>query len=67
MSEDDWGTWESKRASSHARGRLATPEERLAWVEEMLELAFAAGAKPKPRDEWGNPLPGPIRPPHRER
>jgi len=57
MSKEDWGAWESKRARSHTVGLEVTPAERLAWLEEMLEIALRAGALPKARDAWGQPLP----------
>ena len=56
MSADDWGSWESAQERSYVRGLAATPDERLAWLEEMLEIALAAAAIPKPRDPWGRPL-----------
>ena len=54
MSEEDWGTWDAKRTRSQTVGLQVSAEERLEWVEEMLELATAAGALPKLRDEWGS-------------
>ena len=56
MSDEDWGSWESTKERSYVRGLEVTPDERLAWVEEMLEIALAAGAIPKPRDPWGSTL-----------
>jgi hypothetical protein len=56
MSEGDWGSWESSAEHTYTKGLSVTADERLAWVEEMLELALASGAIPKPRDAWGQPL-----------
>lgn len=64
MKDDDWGSWESTRARSHTIGLSVTAEERLAWVEEMLELASSTGALPKPRDAWGQPIAGATAPAH---
>lgn len=59
---EDWGTWESTEARARVSGLAVTPDERMAWVEEMLVLAIASGACPRPRDAWGQPLPGIIPP-----
>lgn len=56
----DWGSWEEDRERKYVAGLEVSADERLAWLEEMLELALASGALPKPRDAWGQPiLPGP--------
>lgn len=52
----DWGTWESTGVHGYLAGLDATPDERIAWVEEMLRLAVASGACPRPRDGWGQPI-----------
>ncbi len=49
--EDGWeyATWEGARKLALERSLAATPAQRLAWLEEMLEIAFRAGAlDPKP-------------------
>lgn len=56
MADEDWGSWDSNRERRYLAGLNVTPDERLAWVEEMLELALASGAIPKPRDAWGQPV-----------
>jgi hypothetical protein len=37
-------------------GAPRSDDERTAWLEEMLEIAYAAGAVPKRRDAWGRAL-----------
>jgi hypothetical protein len=54
---EDWGGWEEVRERSFVVGLEVSAAERLAWLEEMLELTLARGALPKPRDAWGQPLP----------
>lgn len=59
MNADDWGSWEEDRVHKYVRGMDIPVEERLAWIESMLELALERGAELKPpRDEWGRPLDG---------
>jgi hypothetical protein len=42
---DAWdATWEGARKQLLESTLAATPSERLAWLEEMLELAWRAGA-----------------------
>ena len=48
-----WGSWSEDREDKYVVGLSVTPAQRLLWLEEMLELALAAGALPKPRDPWG--------------
>ena len=60
----DWGSWEEDRERKYVVGLEVSADERLAWLEEMLELALASGALPKPRDAWGQPI-GPGRSPRR--
>ena len=50
------GSWEEDREHKYLVGTTVSVDERLAWVEEMLEIAYAAGAIPKPRDAWGQPI-----------
>ncbi len=45
---DDWGvSWEGHRRAQLKRGLAATPAQRLAWLEEMLALAYRTGALPR--------------------
>jgi hypothetical protein len=37
-------TWEGARRQLEESVRRATPEQRLAWLEEVLEIAWSAGA-----------------------
>ncbi|MBI4730349.1 MAG: hypothetical protein HY775_12770 [Acidobacteria bacterium] len=37
-------TWEAHRRDQILAGSRATPAARLAWLEEALRLAYAAGA-----------------------
>lgn len=53
---DDWGSFAEDRERKYLVGLRVSVEERLAWLEEMLELAFERGAIPKPRDAWGQPI-----------
>jgi len=47
----DWqgDDWESARRRKLTLGLAATPIERLAWLEEVISLAWAAGALPRRR------------------
>jgi hypothetical protein len=47
----DWqgDDWESARRRKFTLGLAATPIERLAWLEEVIRLAWAAGALPRRR------------------
>jgi len=53
---DGWGSWEEDREHKYVVGLRVTAAERLAWLEAMIELAWASGALPKARDEWGQPI-----------
>lgn len=46
MTGADWDsvTFEGARRATAARVAAAPPEQRLAWLEEALELASASGA-----------------------
>ena len=47
---EDWECgWEAKRVRKFTLGLRATPAERLDWLEQMIELAHASGALPRPR------------------
>ncbi len=46
--EDRWdATWEGARKQLLESTLTATPAQRLAWLEEMLELAHRAGTLDK--------------------
>ena len=52
-SNDHWGTWEEDRQSKLDAGLEATADERLTWLQAMLELALESGALPREKDPWG--------------
>jgi len=44
----DWRVdWESHREAQRERWLAATPAQRLAWLEEMIALAWKTGALPR--------------------
>ena len=45
-SQETMGTFEETARSHLERTWSATPAQRLAWLEEALELAYQAGALP---------------------
>jgi hypothetical protein len=47
LPNEDWGSWEQNRERKRVLGADATPAERLAWLEEALRLALAAGSLPR--------------------
>ena len=48
---DDWGAgWEAHRVHQLTFALRATPAQRLAWLEEMIVLAYQVGALPKSRE-----------------
>ena len=49
-------TWETSRWDLLELTLAATPEQRLAWLEEVLQIAYEAGALRPRTDEWGRPL-----------
>ncbi len=51
------GGWDECEEHAYVVGLDVDDAERLAWLEEMLVLAFASGALPKRRDAWGRTLP----------
>ena len=51
------GSWDEDRERKYVAGAEVSADERVAWLEEMIALAYASGALPKPRDAWGQPLP----------
>ena len=49
---DSWPvTWAAHRDDQLDRMLAVTPAQRLAWLEEMIRLAFLAGALPRPESE----------------
>jgi hypothetical protein len=45
---EDWeADWEGHRRWQLTAGLAATPAQRLAWLEEMIELAHRCGAIPR--------------------
>ncbi|MEM7587075.1 MAG: hypothetical protein AAF560_27045 [Acidobacteriota bacterium] len=48
----DWdATWEGNERSQLEASLAATPSQRLEWLEEALELAYASGALPRRPNE----------------
>lgn len=46
--EERWPvTWTTNREDQLTRTLAATPAQRLAWLEEMIRVAFLAGALPE--------------------
>ena len=52
---DDWPSgWEAHRRAQRIRmSEETTPAERLAWLEEMIALAYRTGALPRRRPAGG--------------
>lgn len=48
-----WGSWEEDAERKKTLGVESTIDERIAWLEEMAEIAWQSGALPKWRDPWG--------------
>ena len=47
---DRWdASWEANRRRRLVAALDATPAQRLAWLEEMIALAYRSGALPRPR------------------
>lgn len=46
----DWGSWQQGERWSHQEFLNRSPADRLAWLENLLELRRAAVAKPKAQD-----------------
>jgi hypothetical protein len=52
----DWQVdWESHRRVQLTAAMDATPARRLAWLEEMLQLAYRVGALKPPRTSRSSP------------
>jgi hypothetical protein len=47
--EQDWGSFEGKHDRKLVSGAHATPAQRLAWLEEVLQIAWQTGALPRRR------------------
>jgi hypothetical protein len=47
--EEYWGTWTQAQEEKLLIGLRATPAQRLAWLEEMIVLAYRSGALPRKR------------------
>jgi hypothetical protein len=48
---DEWNSgWEARRVEQVILALRATPAQRLAWLEEVIALAYRSGALPKRRD-----------------
>jgi hypothetical protein len=43
----DWGSWVANEEQKLTMGLRATPAERLAWLEEMIAMAYRCGALPR--------------------
>lgn len=43
----EWGTWSENDEHKLTMGLRATPAQRLAWLEEMIALAYQTGALPR--------------------
>jgi hypothetical protein len=44
-----WGSWAANDEQKLTMALRATPAERLAWLEEMIMLAYRSGALPRKR------------------
>ncbi len=55
--QEDWPRgWEDDRLRKLTKGLEATPEQRLEWLEDAIEMAHACGALPRTRaDGWSPP------------
>lgn len=47
--EEDSGSWSSNDEQKLTLALRATPAQRLAWLEEMIVLAYKSGALPRKR------------------
>jgi hypothetical protein len=45
----EWGSWAENDEQKLTLGLRATPAQRLAWLEEMIVLAYRSGALPRKR------------------
>jgi hypothetical protein len=53
MADDEqiaWGSWADNEEQKLTLGLRATPAQRLAWLEEMIALAYRSGALPRKPD-----------------
>lgn len=44
---EQWGSWEDAEQASHAEFRRRSPRDRLAWLEDLLQLRHAVQAARK--------------------
>ncbi len=52
IKSEDWQvSWEAHRRAQLALTVAASPAQRLAWLEEMLALAYRTGALPRRENE----------------
>jgi hypothetical protein len=52
---DEWNaSWAAHRREQRRRVLVATPAQRLAALEEMIELAHRTGALPRRTSPWGH-------------
>jgi hypothetical protein len=56
--DHDWKAegWEDARRRALVRGLAATPQQRLAWLEGAIRIAWATGALPKKRSDAEVPV-----------
>lgn len=56
---EDWiaDDWAAARRRSFTRGLLVSATQRVAWLEEMIRLAWSSGALPHRRAENGERIP----------
>jgi len=47
--DSGWGSWAANDEQKLTMALRATPAERLAWLEEMIMLAYRSGALPRKR------------------
>lgn len=45
----NWGSWTETDEHKLTMGLRATPAQRLAWLEEMIAIAYRTGALPRKR------------------
>ena len=46
---ENWGSWSENEAHKLVAGLRASPAQRLAWLEDMIVLAYRSGALPRKR------------------
>jgi hypothetical protein len=57
--DDGWAAgWDETRERQVLAWASATPDQRVAWLEDAIRLAWATGALPRRRsadESWGDP------------